>query len=129
MSAHVAARAMHCLGTPFRLYGRTPGVALDCVGLAGFAAALPDLPRDYSMRGEFRKSITTYIENKGCIFSPNTCFLAGDIALVNCGPRQQHVMVAAQDGWVHAHAGLGHVVHMAGACPWPVIAAWRIIGE
>jgi murein DD-endopeptidase / murein LD-carboxypeptidase len=128
VNSEIAARAMHCLGTPFRLHGRTPGIALDCVGLAGFAAGLEDLPSDYTLRGKFIGKIRAYMEQCAhCLC--HGALSAGDIVLVGCGPRQQHLMVKVQDGWVHAHAGLGRVVHMAGPSLWPVLAAWRINGE
>jgi hypothetical protein len=38
-------------------------------------------------------------------------------------------MVRADNGWVHAHAGLGRVVHMPGMSPWPLINLWRLAGE
>ena len=128
MNSDIAKRALHCLGTPFRLYGRTPGVALDCVGLAGYAAELVDLPHDYTFRGKFDEKICAYMEQNFSRLS-GPVIEAGVIALVECGPRQQHLMVKTADGWVHAHAGLGRVVHMAGASPWAVLAAWRKMGD
>lgn len=50
---------------------------------------------------------------------------AGDIVLVRAGPGQMHLMIAVPDGHVHAHAGLGAVVDMPGALPWPELARWR----
>jgi hypothetical protein len=38
-------------------------------------------------------------------------------------------MVHADNGWVHAHAGLRRVVHMPGPSPWPIIALWRFCGD
>ena len=42
-----AERALAQIGTPFRLHGRTAGVALDCVGLAAHAVAIPNPPNRY----------------------------------------------------------------------------------
>jgi murein DD-endopeptidase / murein LD-carboxypeptidase len=128
VNSEIAARAIHCLRTPFRLYGRTPGIALDCVGLAGFAARLDDLPSEYTLRGKFIGKISAYMEQYAhCLCHGSLS--SGDIVLVGCGPRQQHLMVKVSNGWVHAHAGLGRVVHMAGPSPWPVLAGWRTNGE
>lgn len=130
MSGDVAGRALSCIGTPFRLYGRTPGVALDCAGLAGFAAGLSDLPRDYTMYGDFLRTVKSHLAKYGKFEVPaGRQIQSGEIALVQCGPRQQHLMVRVQDGWVHAHAGLGRVVHMAGLSPWPVLAVWKISSQ
>ena len=45
--------------------------------------------------------------------------------LVQAGPAQFHLMIATDGGHVHAHAGLGKVVEMPGASPWPVLGRWR----
>jgi hypothetical protein len=52
----------------------------------------------------------------------------GDIALVAPSPSQLHLVVCAQQGWVHAHAGLRRVVHTPVTFDWPMIAHWRLIG-
>jgi hypothetical protein len=57
--------------------------------------------------------------------TPSAASQSGDIALVACADRQFHLMIAAQDGWLHSHAGLGKVVHMVGLSPWPIAGMWR----
>jgi murein DD-endopeptidase / murein LD-carboxypeptidase len=125
----IAERALRAVGTPFRLYGREVGVALDCVGLAGYATNLAGLPRDYAMRGEYLNLIRAYMAHTNFDTVPHMHHVDGDIAIVQCGHGQQHLMVRAKDGWVHAHAGLRRVVHVPGRSPWPIIAMWRKAGE
>jgi murein DD-endopeptidase / murein LD-carboxypeptidase len=125
-----AARALQQVGTPFRVHGRQPRLALDCVGLAAYALQLRDVPSDYSLKGSYLDTINSCLQSVAATristaFTPRN----GDVALVQCAPRQHHLMIQAAYGWVHAHAGLRRVVHMPGASPWPIIALWRICGE
>jgi murein DD-endopeptidase / murein LD-carboxypeptidase len=125
-----AARALQAVGTPFRFHGRQPGIALDCVGLAAHAIGLPDVPIRYSLKGNYLAAIETYLaQSEGCKLSLDAAAIAGDIALVQCGSAQCHLMIRARRGWVHAHAGLRRVVHMPDPSPWPIIALWRIEGS
>ncbi len=126
----IAARALAQIGTPFRLHGRTPGVALDCVGLVAHAVGARDVLSSYSLKGVKLEFILSYMDIVGLpptILS--TRFLDGDIAIVACSPRQFHLMIRADDGWVHSHAGLRKVVHTPGASPWPIVAIRRMIGD
>jgi lipoprotein Spr len=126
----IAARAITQIGTPFRLHGRTPGVALDCVGLVAHAIGAAEVVKDYSLRGSKLSIILSYIDNIGLHALPSSaCLHDGDVAIVACGPRQFHLMVRAADGWVHSHAGLCKVVHTPGASPWPIVAVRRMIGD
>jgi murein DD-endopeptidase / murein LD-carboxypeptidase len=129
--AQIAERAKAQLGVPFRLHGRLPGEALDCVGLV--AVALGDLatqpvPIHYSLRGDFLELVARF-------FAHNTfqkcCapFQDGDIVIVRAAPGQLHLIVCASDGFVHAHAGLRKIVFTPGAPLWPVLGHWRFIGE
>jgi hypothetical protein len=122
----IAARAASQIGTPFRLRGRTPGVALDCIGLSAYALGIDDPPSNYSLKGTKIKTIISYMDKLAMVrFAPSAVPQSGDIALVVCADRQFHLMIAAQNGWLHSHAGLGKVVHMAGASPWPIAGLWR----
>lgn len=125
--AMIARRAMQAVGTPFRLYGREAGIALDCAGLVLHSVDFPNPIVKYSLKGEYLDIIGNIINQIGL----NTTIAPesdGDIAVADCGWRQQHLLVRAENGWVHAHAGLQRVVHMPGPCPWPLIAVWRSPG-
>jgi murein DD-endopeptidase / murein LD-carboxypeptidase len=124
-----AAKALRAIGTPFRLHGRQPGIAFDCVGLVSHAIGLSDVPSRYSLKGEYCESIKTYLDS--CFASkpsPDAAPINGDVAVVRCSPAQSHLMIRAGNGWVHAHAGLRRVVHTPDPSPWPIIALWRIEG-
>jgi murein DD-endopeptidase / murein LD-carboxypeptidase len=124
--AQIAARAATQIGTPFRLRGRTPGIALDCIGLTAYALNVDNPPSDYSLKGTNIEVITSYMDSLALRrLAPSAVSHSGDIALVACADRQFHLMIAAQDGWLHSHAGLGKVVHMAGPSPWPIAGLWR----
>jgi murein DD-endopeptidase / murein LD-carboxypeptidase len=126
----IAARALAQIGTPFRHFGRTPHVALDCVGLPLLAIGSDDKGWRYSLKGDYCDTISAYFVTNG--FIPANSMepaAAGDIALVRCGPTNQHLMIRAREGWVHAHAGLCRVVHMPGQSAWPLMALWRLAGE
>ena len=126
----IAARAMTQIGTPFRLHGRTPYVALDCVGLAAYAIGAGEVVRDYSLKGVKSEFILSYMDSIGLqSLAQSTPICDGDIAIVACSPQQFHLMIRAADGWVHSHAGLRKVVHTPGASPWPIVAVRRMIGD
>lgn len=126
----IAERAMAQIGTNFRLHGRTPRVALDCVGLVAYAIDAGEVVRDYSLKGVKLESIFSYMDNIGLLsLSGSARICEGDVAIVACSPQQFHLMVRAADGWVHSHAGLRKVVHTPGASPWPIVAVRRMIGD
>jgi hypothetical protein len=123
-SEAIARRALQAVGTPFRLYGRKAGVALDCVGLVLHSTGLPDPSARYWLKGDYL-DILRHLTNQNGFMQRRFPSRDGDILLVDCGLSQQHLMVRASNGWVHAHAGLRRVVHTPGPSPWPIIAAWR----
>ncbi len=126
----IAARAMTQIGTTFRLHGRTPDVALDCVGLVAFAIDAGEVIRDYSLKGTKIDFILSYMDSIGLNpLAQSTSICDGDIAIVTCSPQQFHLMIRAANGWVHSHAGLRKVVHTPGASPWPIVAVRRMIGD
>lgn len=126
----IAAKALRAVGTPFRLHGRKPGTALDCVGLAAHALGLRDVPTNYSLKGTYYSIIRTYMGDNGVSELLTECVLRdGDLALVQCTSRHHHLMIRASNGWVHAHAGLRRVVHMPDPSPWPITALWRNCGD
>lgn len=120
----IARRALHAVGTPFRLFGRKVEVALDCVGLVLYAADMSEPAARYALKGDYLETLKSAANQNG-FKAERYPDHNGDIVLANCGLRQQHLMIRAPGGWVHAHAGLGRVVHTPGPLPWPLIAAWR----
>jgi murein DD-endopeptidase / murein LD-carboxypeptidase len=129
----VAQRALDQVGTEFRLFGRTAGKAIDCVGLA-LVALGPELPLSgkdlqYSLKGEQLALARRYLSNGRLqeIFPPDEPE-TGDLALVRPGPSQLHFMVRAAAGWVHADAAIGCVVLRPGELDWPIAGLWRLDG-
>ena len=130
----IAARAMAQLGTPFRMRGRTPGVALDCIGLALVALgplAKSNLPcPNYAMRGDYQPAIRSYFaELPFRALAGGEAACDGDILLASPGPSQLHLLVRVNGGWVHAHAGLGRVVFTPEWPNWPILHRWRFTGD
>lgn len=124
----VAAAALALVDAPFRLHGRDPATGLDCVGLC--LAALKDTgwpivePPNYVLRGAQAEHVAGLIQQQG--LAPTALEGEGDIVVAQTGPMQLHLMIASARGHVHAHAGLGRVVHMPGASLWPVLGRWRV---
>jgi murein DD-endopeptidase / murein LD-carboxypeptidase len=124
----IAARAASQLGVPFRLHAALPGQALDCVGLTAYAAQLPG-PFIYQLRGGFSDRISDYLCAHGFTALDSIgAVQTGDILLAQTAARQQHLMISARGGFIHAHAGLGRVVWMPRPAPWPILRAWRMEG-
>jgi hypothetical protein len=85
---------------------------------------------DSLVRQVYNCPIKSYLEkNALCPVQAKDRTEAGDVGLFQCGPQHQHLMICSGVGWIHAHAGLGRVVHMPGKSPWPIIALWRAVGE
>lgn len=130
----IATRARQQVGTPFKLHGRSEGKGLDCVGLIAHAIApicgQREIPRDYMLRGDFSERTAIFLEGTGlrpvaAAKQPDI----GDILLAQAGPRQQHLMIMASDGLVHAHAGLRRVVLTPWPSPWKILHIWRAEGD
>ena len=121
--------ARGCVGTRFRLHGRTPGFALDCVGVVLVAAAavplaLPALPA-YRLTG-LLPDIAAILAGIGAteIAAPQ----AGDLLVIAPAPGQRHFAIVTPTGLVHAHAGLDRVVEGPVDPAWRVMQAWRLPG-
>lgn len=126
----IAVRAMTQIGTPFRVHGRTPDIALDCVGLVAFAIGAGGVIKDYSLKGVKLDFVISYMDSIGLCFLDRAARICdGDVAITACSAQQFHLMIRAADGWVHSHAGLRKVVHTPGASPWPIVAMRRMIGD
>jgi murein DD-endopeptidase / murein LD-carboxypeptidase len=121
----IAARAKSQIGVPFRLYAALPGVALDCAGLAAYAAGIGE-QTGYRLRGDFEGRIGEALQHAGLVRkAAKTSIETGDIILVQTAPQQQHLMIFDNGIFIHAHAGLGRVAAMPAPSPWPIIAIWR----
>ncbi len=130
-AAAIAERALQQVDTPYRLFGRTPGRALDCVGLvlAALAPHFPDVMPDlqYGLKGDhLAKARACFAATGFYEIDDPAALVSGDILLVAPAPLQLHFMVCVPGGWVHADAGLGRVVLRPGALPWPVRCGWRL---
>lgn len=120
--------ALSLIGVPFRLHGRDERTGVDCIGLVwlaleGAGCSIGDVPASYSVRGGSVAHIDGALRGAG--FRRVRKARAGDIVLVQAGVAQMHLMIASARGHIHAHAGLGRVVEMPGASPWPQIMRWR----
>jgi hypothetical protein len=130
----IANRALSQLGVPFRLHGRSKGVALDCVGVVAFAIEPylggRSVPENYPMRGDFLNKVNDVFAALPFLSQAvGSATVAGDILLAEVGPSQLHLVVVTEDGWVHAHAGLRRVVLSMPQTDWAIIRHWRLNGE
>lgn len=127
----IAEMAMQLCGSDFRLHGRSADHGLDCIGLAAQCLSAADVscevPTGYSVRGGSIEQIAAVMEQAGFACLPDdTPLCEGDIVLARPSPVQWHLMVRAEGGFVHAHAGLGQVVFTPGPAQWPITKIFRI---
>lgn len=127
-SARIVEAARGMTGVPFRLQGRERASGVDCIGLVtvvlgSAGCVLPEIPARYSIRGGTLARFDAVVKLAG--LRPVRRERPGDLVLVQAGVAQFHLMIAVPGGHVHAHAGLGRVVEMPGASPWPVLRRWR----
>ena len=130
----IAKKAAVLCGVPFRLHGRDQVLGLDCIGLVQAClehAGLPsDPPNGYSVQAGSLAKISAFLADIGfASLDRDEALRPGDIALVQPGPLQWHLMVRAEGGFAHAHAGIGRVVFLSGPSPWPVRAVFRLQEE
>lgn len=127
----LAQAAAELIGTSFRLHGRDPATGVDCVGLLCVALARcgrpASLPNGYALRSRQVPDFARHAERIG--FVPvSGPVLPGDLVVARPAPCQVHlVLAAAPGGFVHAHAGLGRVVHSPPPLPWPLLSQWRLL--
>lgn len=129
MNERLAAAALSLLGAPFRFHGRDPATGLDCVGLVGEAMRRaghrPVLPEGYALRSTSVAPLLVFAHRSG--LEPVT--EAGSIWLVQVHSIQNHLLVVAPGGAVHAHAGLRRVVFLPEPVNWPIKMRWQIAAE
>lgn len=120
-------RARAVIGARYRLHGRDPASGLDCVGLAGHALGLNDLPSGYALRGRDQARVETEASRLGLMAGTRG---AGDLLLVDAGHGQIHLAIAngagAACGAVHADVALRRIVERLGPLPWPIVARWHV---
>lgn len=129
MRTTIVARALACVGVPFRPQGRDPAYGLDCVGLIAWAGRVPpaQVPARYAMRGGSADAVGAALDAAG--LRRIAAARAGDVMLAEAGPWQFHLLLRTADGFVHADAGIGRVVAVPGDVPWPVRGVWAFGGE
>ena len=122
--------ARQCIGTPFRPQGRLPGTGLDCVGLAAVAVRAGGcevhVPADYDLSGEARDRLSATLDALGLCHVAGGIIQPGDILLFRPARYQQHLGIATEGGFVHAHLGLRKVVETPRPAPWPLAGVWRV---
>lgn len=126
MSGRLGPAALAFVGVPFRLHGRDPVHGLDCVGLVAAAMAAqglnPVAPNGYRLRiGDIGPWLSAAAASQ-----LREVDQGGDIALALVAPLQPHLLIMADGGFVHAHAGLGRVTFAPGPVPWPILRRWRV---
>jgi murein DD-endopeptidase / murein LD-carboxypeptidase len=126
----IVAAVRAAVGTSFRPQGRTPGLALDCVGVALLAARAagvdPGIPPAYAIGGDNKGRVEPMLAALGLVAV--TTAAPGDLLLIAPSPRHRHLAVVTPTGVVHAHAGLGCVVEGPLDPAWTVIGVWRFPG-
>ena len=121
--------ARECLGTPFQHQGRVPGVGLDCVGVAIYAAREVGLnPVDVQGYGEtpnngaLRTALNSQpdLESVPLKDTPQE----GDILLFRLRKEPQHVGICTGTGVIHAYSVVGM------CCEHDLCSKWlsRIVG-
>jgi hypothetical protein len=129
----IADAAIALVGCPFKLRGRRAEAGVDCVGLAGLALAnagrAVDIPDDYVMRGDYMGRISAFFDGNGFVRLADAETEAGDFLVSRTASRQLHLLIVADTGAVHAHAGLRRVVLTPFPLPWPIVGHWRFIGD
>ena len=125
MKPDFADRARALVGIPFRPQGRELH-ALDCVGLVLRTFDLPtdDVRRDYRLRGDHRAELARELKQHFRRLRKAEA-RSGDVLLMAVRDDQMHLGIRTQQGFVHAHAGIGRVVETPGLPQWPVIGAYR----
>ena len=126
-SAAIVAAARGCVGTRFRVQGRVPGHALDCIGVvlvAARAAGANFVVPPYRLGSDREADLDAALAAHGCVAV--TAAEPGDILVVAPAAHRRHLGIAVPGGLVHAHAGLGRVVEGPIDADWAIVAALRL---
>lgn len=88
----ISSRALSQLEVPFRLHGRSPGVALDCVGLVAMAIEPyldgRSVPQHYALRGDFLNRICDFLPP---CHSGRKLSVAHQLLEIFCWPKSGHL--------------------------------------
>jgi len=122
--AAVVTAARACLGTRFRLHGRSRESGLDCIGLAAIAYGKSGVPAGYALRGGDPERVAAAIEALGFVPATDPPRVA-DLLLLRAGPHQLHLAIFTDRGFIHADARLRRVAEVPGPPLWPVLGRWR----
>ncbi|MBV7255199.1 peptidoglycan endopeptidase [Pacificimonas sp. WHA3] len=129
--AAIVAAAREALGTPVRVQGRVPGLALDCVGLVltalRAAGARFDVPADYSIATDNRARLLNGLA--ACGLQRVAAQAAGDVMEMRVAPGHHHLGIASDAGVIHADFGVGRVVEARMPPEWSIVNIWRWQGE
>jgi len=126
----LALAAEQLINTPFRLHGRDPATGIDCVGLLVLALAAigrtVPAPSGYGIRNSELGTALAFAPGMG-LAETDDAVGTGDVILVEAGPLQHHLLIAAENSrFIHAHAGLGRVATTPGPLAWPILRHWRL---
>jgi hypothetical protein len=126
----IAKSALNQIGVPFYTHGRLAGERLDCVGLVAYCmnqiGCNIDFPQDYQLRGNHFLRMRRFFQQPPFVAVDDGQFLDGDIIAAQINLRQLHFLIRADEGWVHAHAGLRKVVFTPDPIAWSIIGHWRV---
>lgn len=128
----IAGAALALVGVPFRLNGRDPRIALDCLGLVAAATGgMAKVPGRCSPRALRRDWAEAIARTLGLVPTSQTATIApGDILMFEPAPCHHHLAVALDPHRiVHAHAGLGRVVLGPIPAAWPLTGHWRALSS
>jgi len=126
-AAAIVVAARGCVGTRFRLQGRTPGLGLDCIGVVlaaaqGAGVRLADR-RDYRLGGDGQGDLDRALAAQ---LIPVPVPAAGDVLAFAPAAGTRHLGVWTGVTLVHAHAGLRRVVEGPVDPGWRALGAWRL---
>lgn len=126
----IVASARACIGTRYRPQGRQAGEALDCVGLAALAIGavrpISTPPADYDLCADHGDRLINTLTSMGLVERYDQQIVAGDMLVFQPGIARQHLAIATDEGFVHAHLGLRKVVEAPWPALWPLLSVWII---
>ena len=128
----IVAAVRACLGTRFRPQGRTPGLALDCIGVALVAASaahaiLPDAAQ-YTLGGDHEHRLDAALAVYDRVAADWA--MPGDLLVFAPAAGRRHLAIQVAPALiVHAHAGLRRVVEGPIEPAWALVGIWRFSGE
>ncbi|MFN3591477.1 MAG: NlpC/P60 family protein [Thermaurantiacus sp.] len=124
----IVAAARDCIGTRFRLQGRSLA-GLDCVGLAlacaRSAGLSVDAPADYRLRGHCATLVADSLARQGFRRVHDQAARPGDLLLTFPAENQAHLALLTDRGVVEADCALRRVVERPLGARRAQSSAWR----